>query len=233
MVLRGRPESDSSDVPTPIALTVEQWRATTPRERERFLVEVNDILNEKAILAPESRAHGRAKVAVLDRLGQHFSRIGRRIYLASEMSVHYPGEPVFVPDVLAVLDVDDPGDDDKRLAWVVAEECKGLDLVIEVLFHGDRGKDLVRNVSFYARLGIGEYFVYDARNWEIDGWWLPENRDVYTSIEPQLGRLHSRVLGLDLGVVDGSLRFYAGAAELPDSAGIIDQLGTMLRDLQQ
>ena len=49
----------------------------------------------------------------------------------------YPGEPVFTPDVLAVLGVTEP-EDDPRLAWVVADEGKGLDLVIEVLHRRPR-----------------------------------------------------------------------------------------------
>src|SRR5262245_36984624 len=43
------------------------------------------------------------------------------------------------------------------LAWVVAEEGKGLDFVLEVLHKGDRNKDLVENVERYAQLGIPEY----------------------------------------------------------------------------
>ena len=60
-----------------------------------------------------------------------FKAMGRVIYLAEEMAVAYPGAEVFTPDVLAVLDVVQP-EDDERLAWVVADEGRGLDL-------GDRG----------------------------------------------------------------------------------------------
>jgi Uma2 family endonuclease len=70
--------------------------------------------------------------------------------------------------VLAVLDVPQP-EDDERMAWVVADEGKGLDLVLEVLHHADRNKDLVENVERYARLGIPEYFVYDRARQRIHG----------------------------------------------------------------
>ena len=38
----------------------------------------------------------------------------------------YPGERTFTPDLLAVLDVAQPDpDEDRRMAWVVADEGKG------------------------------------------------------------------------------------------------------------
>jgi len=39
-------------------------------------------------------------------LSEHFGRLGRSITLASELPVYYPDEPVFAPDLLAVLDVE-------------------------------------------------------------------------------------------------------------------------------
>ena len=45
-----------------------------------------------------------------------------------ELPTLYPGEAPFSPDLMAVLDVEDPGDADTRTAWVVAEERHGLDL---------------------------------------------------------------------------------------------------------
>ena len=68
-----------------------------------------------------------------------------------------------------MLDVVEP-EDDQRMAWVVADEGKGLDLVLEVLHKGDRDKDLVENVERYARLGIPEYFVYDRARQQIHGY---------------------------------------------------------------
>ena len=84
----------------------------------------------------------------------------------------YPGERGFSPDILAVLGVEEP-DEDERLSWVVADEGKGLDFVLEVLHRGDRDKDLVENVERYAQLGIPEYFVYDRARQQIHGFRLP------------------------------------------------------------
>ena len=120
----------------------------------------------------EGRRHEKAKTQTIDALELHFEAIGRAVYLAEEMAVLYPGEPVFSPDVLAVLGVREP-EDDARLAWVVADEGRGVDLVIEVLHHGNRRKVLVDNVERYAKLGIPEYFVYDRLHQQLYGHRLP------------------------------------------------------------
>src|SRR5262245_12701935 len=144
----------------------------SPSDRERLLDRILDALSDPRAAMAEGRPHKKAKTRALDLLGLHFGALGRVIYLAEEMAVLYPGKEVFTPDVLAVLDVEQP-EDDERMAWVVADEGKGLDLVIEVLHHGDRKKDLVDNVERYADLGIPEYFVYDRAQQAIRGYRLP------------------------------------------------------------
>jgi hypothetical protein len=148
------------------------------------------------------------------------------------MAVAYPGEEVFSPDVLAVVDVPQI-DDDPRMAWVVADEGKGLDFVLEVLHRGDRKKDLVDNVERYARLGIPEYFVYDRLRQEILGHRLigPGARR-YQRILPQGGRHSSLVLGVDLAIQGGVLRFFQGTAELFSSADLIGRLTGMVEELE-
>jgi hypothetical protein len=148
------------------------------------------------------------------------------------MSVLYPGEQGFSPDILAVLDVEQR-EDDERLSWVVVDEGKGLDFVLEVLHHGDRNKDLVENVERYARLGIPEYFIYDRARQNILGYRLPgPGAKRYERIIPQLGRYHSAVLGLDLALQGGTLRFFQGMAELFGSADLIDRLTFMMHDVE-
>ena len=86
-----------------------------------------------------------------------------------------------------VLDVVEP-EDDQRLAWVVADEGKGIDLALEVLHRGDRKKDLVRNVERYAALGIAEYFVYDRAEQRIHAFRLPPTgARRYQRVVPQGG----------------------------------------------
>jgi Uma2 family endonuclease len=214
----------------PIAPTEERWRAMTPKERDRFLEEVLDALSDPAIAMSEGRPHKKAKSRALDMLGLHIRTLGRRIYLAEEMAVVYPGEEPFSPDVLAVLDVEEP-EDDPRMAWVVADEGKGLDWVLEVVHAGDRKKDLVLNVERYAALGIPEYFVYDRRQQRIHAYRLA-GAGRYQPVLAQAGLYRSNVLGLDLAIVEGSLRFYQGAAELYDTGHLIRRLQGMVENLE-
>lgn len=202
----------------------------TQAERDRVLDEVNSALSDPQIAMSEGRPHKKAKSKALDMLGLHFRAMGRRIYLAEEMAVLYPGHESFSPDVLAVLDVEEP-ENDERMAWVVADEGKGLDWVLEVLHAGDRKKDLVDNVERYATLGIPEYFVYDRRQQRIHGFRLGSSRR-YQPIVPQAGLFRSTVLGVDLAIVEGSLRFYQGAAELYDTEHLIRRLQGMVESLE-
>jgi Uma2 family endonuclease len=218
--------------PLPVAPTEEVWRGMTPDQRERFLIEVNAALSDPLLTMVEGRPHKRAKTRALDMLGLHFKAMGRVIYLAEEMAAVYPGQPVFTPDVLAVLDVEQR-DDDERMAWVVADEGRGLDLALEVLHRGDRKKDLVDNVERYASLGIAEYFIYDWGKQQLYGYRLPSpDARRYQRLVPQGGRYHSSVLGLDLVLERGSLRFYVGMAELIGSSDLIERLSGMVESLE-
>jgi Uma2 family endonuclease len=222
---------EPAPAPVPIGPTAEAWRAMTPAARERFLVEVNDALSDPRDTMTEGRPHKKAKARIVELLDLHFRAMGRVVYVAEEMSVVYPGEPAFSPDVLAVLDVPQP-EDDPRLSWVVVDEGKGIDLAFEVLHHGDRTKDLVRNVAWYARLGIPEYFVYDRGQQRIHGYRLAEGGGRYDRIVPQGGRVASKVLGLELAIQAGKLRFFQGMAELFDTESLIGRLNGMVETLE-
>ena len=226
----GAPPSPPGSLP--IAPTEEEWRTMTPAEREALLVKVLAALSDPRSVMSEGRPHKKAKTRALDLLDLHFKAMGRVVYLAEEMAVLYPGEEVFSPDVFAVLDVPQP-EDDPRMAWVVADEGKGLDLVLEVLHHGDRNKDLVENVERYARLGIPEYFIYDRAHQQIHGYRLvgPGTKR-YQRTVPQSGRYSSLVLGLDMAIQGGVMRFFQGMAELFGSADLIGRLTGMVQDLE-
>lgn len=216
----------------PIAPSLEVWRAMTPEERDRFLVDANEASSDPRNTMGEGRPHKKVKTRALDMLGLHFKAMGRVVYLAEEMTVAYPGEQVFTPDILAVVGVEEP-EDDERLAWVVADEGRGLDLVIEVLHRGDRDKDLVDNVVRYARLGIPEYFVYDRAHQQLHGYRLAgHDAKRYTRIVPQLGRYASAVLGLDLALQGGRLRFFQGMAELFDTQELLGRLTGLMAEVE-
>lgn len=201
----------------------------SPADRDRFFDQVYNALNHPLDVMSMGRPHSRARSAAMDALGRHFKTIGRAIYLADELAVIYPGEPSFSPDLLAVLDVPQPDpQDDERMAWVVADEGKGPDFILEVLHRGDRKKDLETNVEDYARLGIREYFIYDRLNFKLYGYRLARTGTHYLSLRPKLGRMTSEVLGLDLALVQRRLRFFYGLAEVPESDEFIDRLSTMM-----
>jgi Uma2 family endonuclease len=217
--------------PVPIAPEADQWARMSLSARERWLIELLDTLTDPESAMSEGRPHKKAKSQAADKLGLHFASIGRVVYLAEEMAVVYPGERPITPDVLAVLDVAEPVDD-QRMAWVVLDEGKGVDLVLEVLHHGDRKKDLEENVERYAHLGIPEYFVYDRLRQRVVGYRLPPGASKYQPIIPQFGRYASRVLGLDLAIEHGELRFFHGMAELFGSDELIGRLKSMVQDLE-
>jgi Uma2 family endonuclease len=218
-------------LPLPTVPAADVWRAMTPTQRLDFQIEVLDALSDPVAAMSEGRPHKKAKTRALDALSLHFKATGRVIYLAEEMAVLYPGEKPFSPDLLAVLDVEEP-EEDERMSWVVADEGKGLDLVIEVVHKGDRDKDLVENVERYAALGIPEYFVYDRGRQKIHGFRLgaPETKR-YQPIVPQLGHYRSNVLGLDFAILGNTLRFLVGEAELPGSADLLRRIQGMMESL--
>jgi Uma2 family endonuclease len=226
----GKKAQSAGSIPT--GPSVETWRAMSPAERLDFQLRVLDALSDPLVTMSEGRPHKRAKSRALDALGLHFKATGRVVYLAEEMAVVDPGEKAFTPDILAVLDVEEP-EDDERMSWVVAEERKGLDLVLEVLHQGDRDKDLVENVERYARLAIPEYFVYDRLNQKIHGYRLGASGAArYERIVPQLGRYRSSVLGLDLAILGNNLRFFAGEAVLPGTADLLARLRGRVESLE-
>jgi Uma2 family endonuclease len=216
----------------PVGPSLDAWRAMTPRAREGFLVAMNEALTEADELMGEGRPHKQAKSRAIDLLGLHFKAKGRTVYLAEELSVLYPGERAFAPDVLAVVDVPQP-EDDERLAWVVADEGRGIDVALEVLHRGDREKDLIDNVDRYARLGIPEYFVYDREKQRVHGYRLATaDARRYDRVVPQAGRIASRILGVDLAVQHERLRFFDGMAELFGSDDLIHRLTDMVESLE-
>lgn len=202
----------------------------SPRERERAVASLPGEVTWEEMSPPEGDRHFQAKVRALDSLRGYFTRQRRKVYLAAELPVYYPGERRFAPDLLAVLEVEPH----ERQKWVVSAEGKGLNFVLEVHVGGDRKKDAEVNVERYARLGIPEYFIYDrGRQW-LGGYRLPEpGAKAYAPILPQHGRYTSEQLGLELQVENERLRFWIGHAPLLDSEELIVRLEDLTAGLQQ
>jgi Uma2 family endonuclease len=167
---------------------------------------------------PEGDHHFDAVVSTRSSLRGHFRRMRRRIYIGNDLPIYYPGENMFSPDLIAVLDVEDG----PRNSWIVSQEGKGLDLALEIHWLGHRLKDFEHNLQKYARLGISEYFVIDLRKHRLKGYRLSTKS--YQPVLAQGGRLPSEVLGLDLALEDGRVRFYVGMAALPDADDLVKKL---------
>lgn len=172
-------------------------------------------------LPPEGDRHWIPKVSARKTLERYFSRIGRSVYVGSELPIYYPDQRVFAPDVFAVLDVPLR----ERDRWVVSDEQRGLDWVLQIFLAGSRRKDFERNVDLYARLGIQEYFLFERGALRLEGFRLPtRSSQSYERISPHAGRLGSVSLGLELAIVGDRLRFFVGDAELPEVEELIERL---------
>lgn len=213
----------------PRAPTQREWEALTTAEQRDVANALPGEVTDAEMSPPEGDRHFQAKIRALDALGGHFRRLKRRVYLAAELPIYYPGERRFAPDLLAVFDADSHFRD----KYVVSAEGKGLDIVFEVHVGGDRKKDAVVNVERYGRLGIPEYFIYDRGAQRLFGFRLPRaGARKYVPIVPQDRRYRSEVLGLDLSIEDEHLRFYLGNALLLESVDLIERLQREMADVE-
>jgi len=225
------PADYAFDPADPRAPALDQWERMAPDERARVVAMLPEEVPLE-LLPNEGDPHRNAKRGALEALGGFFRRTGRKIYRSSELAVFYPAEPRFAPDLLAVTDVEPH----ERTRWVVADEGKGLDFVLEVHAAGDRRKDEKTNVERYARLGIQEYFFFDRTGLRLVGYRLPAGAGdasarVYQRLVPQAGRYASGVLGLDLALDGTRLRFFSGNAPLEDADEMVARLGSMLDEV--
>lgn len=223
------------EVQVPVAPTAEVWQTLTARQKEEFTALAMEALSRQTELLPEGQPHARVRRRLESLLRDHFNRARRHVYLASGLPVHYPGEPVFCPDLIAVADVEDPGDGDARMSWVMAEEGRALDLVFEIVDSGDRDRDLVSNVAWYARLGIPEHFVYDRRRQRLYGYRLPQAGErKYEQVLPSAGYLWSEVLGLKLIIIGEKIRFFhRDGAEIPDVHQLLVRANALVDELER
>ena len=202
------------------------WAGLTAKERAQI---VDSLPTDWEDAMPsEGDPHWIPKVAARKTLERYFSRLGRKAYVGSELAIYYPGERVFKPDVFIALDVEPH----QRMRWVVDVEGKGLDWVLEIHVAGDRRKDHIRNVEVFARLGIPEYFIFDRGRQRLSAWRLID-KGRYEPMVPQRGRFISSVLGLEIVVSDGKVRFFHFDAELPEAEELISKLEKAVDDLER
>lgn len=215
------------DPDDPRAPPQDVWDRMTEAQRQRVVDALPSEFEASEAMPPEGDRHFDAVVSTRSSLRGHFRRLRRRIYIGNDLPIYYPGEHMFSPDLVAVLDVDDG----PRNSWIVAQEGKGLDVALEIHWLGHRLKDFEANVRKYARLGIQEYFVFDLRKHRLKGFRL--SGSAYQPVLAQGGKLSSDVLGLELALEEGRVRFYVGMAALPDADDLVKKLDAAAIGWQQ
>lgn len=120
---------------------------------------------------------------------------------------HYPDEPHLSPDIFVVKGVAKKFRD-HYLIW---EEGRSLDLVIELTSRSTRDEDLTDKFTLYRDvLKVQEYFLFDPREEyltpSLQGYRLMKGQ--YVPIRKVKGRLPSKVLGLHLERDGWELRLF-------------------------
>jgi Uma2 family endonuclease len=208
------------DPDDPRAPPQEVWDQMSEEQRRQVIDSLPSEFEPTEAAPPEGDEHTEQVFGARTALRRHFQRAGRGVYIGTNLPVYYPGEAMFSPDVIAVLDVDPH----PRPSWIVSQEKRGLDLALEVIVLGHRRKDLERNVRRYAELGISEYFVFDRPRLRLFGYRLPTTAGSYEPVLAQHGKYRSDVLGLELAIDGERLRFFVGDAPLPVADELIEKL---------
>ena len=154
----------------------------------------------------ETEVHGACMMYVTYALRRWFDRRGQDdVYVGSNNFLYYEqGNPraAVSPDVYVVAGV--PAHlRDTYLLW---NEPKGPDFVLEVTSASTRRVDERRKRDVYAALGVREYFLYDPRaeylTPPLQGWRLQEGRyralPAVTVLSNRGVAVASEVLGLEL-----------------------------------
>jgi Uma2 family endonuclease len=135
------------------------------------------------------------------------------VYVSGNLFIYYEeGNPQasIAPDVFVVFGT--PKHD--RPSYMLWSEPKGPDFVLEITSRRTRREDQETKPATYARLGVQEYWQYDPTGDylvpALQGFQLVEEHyePLPVTVSPEGTRvLHSAVLGLDVSLEDGRLRF--------------------------
>jgi Uma2 family endonuclease len=135
------------------------------------------------------------------------------VYVSGNLFIYYEeGNPQasIAPEVFVVFGA--PKRD--RPSYLLWNEPKGPDFVLEITSRRTRREDQETKPVIYARLGVQEYWQYDPTGDSLvpalQGFRLVAGRyePLPATVSPEGTRvLHSTVLGLDVSLEDGRLRF--------------------------
>ena len=153
--------------------------------------------------------HRRVLTRILQLLEQFF-REDPEVYVSGDLLMYYlQGDPrkVVAPDALVSFGIGMK----RRRTYLVWEEGKTPDFVMEMASETTYRNDLTHKMSLYADLGIPEYFLCD-----IEGLYLPSPLMGFTLVDGVYvpiraaadGSVHSSVLGLDFHLHLDDVRLY-------------------------
>jgi len=155
----------------------------------------------------ETQIHGESMMYVTSALRWWFRKHGHDdVYVGSNNFLYYErGNPraVVAPDVYVVVGAPTHPPRDTYMLW---NEPKGPDFVLEVTSKSTRRDDERHKRAVYAALGVREYFLYDPRaEWlapPLQGWRLHEGAyravPAVTVLSNRGVAVASEVLGLEL-----------------------------------
>ena len=156
----------------------------------------------------ETPVHGDCMMYVTSALRWWFEKHGREdVYVGMNNFLYYErGNPraVVAPDVYVVVGAPASPPRDTYMLW---NEPKAPDFVLEVTSKSTRGADERRKRDVYASLGVSEYFLYDPRaEWltpPLQGFRLHEG--AYRAV-PAVTVLSNRGVAVASGVLGLELR---------------------------
>ena len=128
------------------------------------------------------------------------------IFVGGDMAVYFSAaqtkaNDVRGPDVFVVLDAVPK----VRKSWVVWEDLRTPDVVIELLSPSTERVDRGEKMRIYGRtLKVGEYYLFDVNTGLVEAWRRDANTGLYTVRNPnEDGSMPCDALGLKLVVWEG------------------------------
>ena len=198
-------------------MTTSDALATTPKEQPRFRLpdipeKHPDDMTSFSHLAANGNAH---------HLAVHLGNQETTIVSGDRYICREPGGQMRYPDLLVAFDAD-PGLYKLSNGYIVSEQGKAPDFVLEVASRRTGAVDTGVKRGYYEGLGIGEYWRFDEtgefHGSRLGGDLLVDGRYEPAAIEELPGgalRGYSAALGLYLHWEEGELEFYDPETEAP------------------
>lgn len=184
---------------------------TTKAEKKRLSYVPTNVFypSEDGKPMAASDLHRQQLTWTLEALGAHFSH-DPSVYISGDILMYYvqgvPSKSIS-PDVLVTFGIGMK----LRRTYLVWEEGKVPDFVMEFSSDSTYRNDLTDKMDIYASLGIKDYFLYDAEDVylpsQLMGYELVNG--TYIEVQPdENGGIHSSSLGLDFRIRDESIAIF-------------------------